>query len=273
MVPSVLTACAAGNGRTAEVTEPALGSIASVSSETQVARPIDAYLPSSAEAIQVAQVQQNAINRCLTIRGVTGKFDFAANPSELAAFINSGFRDRVVRANVWGFFDTTNATQYGYQAPPGDPGALFSRGPLGAESVSQDCETDSAKEAPGGVTWSDFMHPSILPERGPKNPLNDNRYTAAVTKWSTCMKERGFDYLDPLAAVGDEEWYRSETVDSKQIATATADIECKISTNLVGIGLAVQIAHDKHYIDTHQAALTQFRNDLNNYLRGPVTQN
>ncbi|MDQ4504159.1 hypothetical protein [Sinomonas sp. ASV322] len=55
--------------------------------------------------------------------------------------------------------------------------------------------------------------------------------------------------------------------DSTEIAAAVADVQCKISTNLVGIGAALQTAYDQEYIAKHRAALDAFAADWDGYLR------
>ncbi len=267
-------------GSTGGSLEPTLETIGTVSNEAQAARPVDVFLPSPGEILEVAHIQENAITDCYAKHGITGKYSFARNPSDLAMFINSSIRDRVVRSDLWAYFDTTNANHHGYKRPPGELGVLMAASPDGQETKFRDREAEILEcidrvrqDAPGEFDAIRLADSGSLPERGPTIPLNDSRYVEAVAKWSTCMKERGFNYSDPVAAIGDEQWSDTETADSQEIATATADIDCKISTNLVGIALAVQTAYDKQYIDTHQEALTQFRNDLDIYLRGPVTQN
>lgn len=54
---------------------------------------------------------------------------------------------------------------------------------------------------------------------------------------------------------------------NRGIATATADVECKLSTNLVGVAVAVEIAYDRQYIEMHPAQLTEFKRRLGDQLR------
>ncbi len=265
----VLSGCAAGDNGSGENNEPVLGDVRQITHEMQVKRPIDVFLPSSNEIRQTALLQLETENRCFAEHGLTAKRE--QNATDLAAFVNSSLRGRVVMASFWSFFDTTNAAQYGYKRPAEDRGPLESHisGGIPAWEIISTCAERSTSNTPGQAGWSEFTsETAVLPDGGPKSAVNDSRYVSAVGNWSSCMNEKGFDYPDPLAAIGDRQWHQLETADSQEIATATADIDCKISTNLVGIGLAVQTAYDKHYIDTHREALTQFRNDLDNYLRG-----
>ncbi len=266
-----LAGCAQEDKTSEDVNEPTLGDIREITRETQVTRPIDAYLPSTSEILQIAYFQLDAVNRCFAEHGVVAQR--VVNPTDLTAFTNGSIRGRATRARLWGFFDTTNAAQYGYREPPGEPRMLMEDhvGDFDIGDLYIQCLHKVENDTPAQADSMDFAHETVLPERGPRVPLNDSRYVAAVSKWSTCMKERGFDYSEPHAAILDGQKAISDTANSQEIATATADIECKLSTNLVGIGLAVQTAYDKQYIDTHQEALTQFRNDLDTYIRGAAT--
>jgi hypothetical protein len=80
------------------------------------------------------------------------------------------------------------------------------------------------------------------------------------------MKGKGFSYATPLAAISDVAW-RGAAVTATQIATASADVSCKISTNLMGIGMTVQAAYDRQYIDAHRAQLDTEVTQRDTYLR------
>lgn len=81
------------------------------------------------------------------------------------------------------------------------------------------------------------------------------------------MKAKGFALDSPLSATI-AAWYREKPASAEQIAAATADVQCKISTNLVGIGVALQAAYDQQYIDAHRAELDAFLAQRDRYLRG-----
>ncbi|MCX5404651.1 hypothetical protein OG276_11485 [Streptomyces sp. NBC_00086] len=76
----------------------------------------------------------------------------------------------------------------------------------------------------------------------------DSRVAEAFTKWSACMKEKGFSYRTPLDAANDTEW-KSGAATRAAIAVATADVACKQQNNTVGIWYAAMEAHQKAYVD------------------------
>jgi glutamate racemase len=51
------------------------------------------------------------------------------------------------------------------------------------------------------------------------------------------------------------------------VAAATADVQCKISTNLVGVAQAVQAATDQVYIGMHATQLATYKNHLQDEIR------
>jgi hypothetical protein len=74
----------------------------------------------------------------------------------------------------------------------------------------------------------------------------DSRVVAAVAAWSECMKARGYAYAD-VSDPRKRQW--PEPPGEEEIATATADVECKIQTNLVGTRYAVESAYQRRIID------------------------
>jgi len=100
--------------------------------------------------------------------------------------------------------------------------------------------------------------------------LNDSRYLPILALWSACMRDKGFDYPDPRTAAFDQQWNANQKtglgVTPQEIATAVADMDCKISTNLVGWAVAVQSAYDQAYIDSHHDALDRWQNLISDFL-------
>ncbi|GAA2926568.1 hypothetical protein [Streptomyces enissocaesilis] len=75
----------------------------------------------------------------------------------------------------------------------------------------------------------------------------DQRVARALGAWSTCMKEKGYSYPDPLIAMSDPGFQEGPPT-SKERRTALADIECKRKTNLVGVWFDVESALQKDMI-------------------------
>jgi len=246
--------------------EPTLGVVATIDRPGEVTRPIDGYLPSGDEVAQLVAEQYTAINACLTKHGVNGRAGLA-NPQDLNAYIAGSLSDRVERSDLWGFFAVDTASQYGYRRPPGTPDGLQSSVPADSTpDVTDACFKAGNDVFDGGDPFS-YLGYGALPDGGPQLPATDSRYVAAVGKWRACMRDRGFDFTDPIAAIGDARW-RTPTATANEIATAVADVDCKVSTNTVGIGAALETAYDQRYITAHLGAVIDFRTKIDGYLRG-----
>src|SRR5262249_27537689 len=105
-----------------------------------------------------------------------------------------------------------------------------------------------------------------LPDGGPAVPVKDPRMVAVDAAWSTCMKDKGFHYANPVAALTDPQWTPKgsgpTTPTTKEVAVATADLACKRSTNLMGVAVAVETAYDQQYIASHRAQLAAYAKHL-----------
>ncbi|GAA3002621.1 hypothetical protein Sfulv_33590 [Streptomyces fulvorobeus] len=77
---------------------------------------------------------------------------------------------------------------------------------------------------------------------------SDARVVRALGSWSRCMKEKGYAYPDPLAAMSDPA-FQGKSPTPKERDVAQADIRCKRSTNLIGIWFDVEAALQKSMIE------------------------
>ena len=261
-------ACTAAPPQGGKGPEPTVGVVPTVDRPSLVSRPIDAYLPSAQQLSALAQVWLTAMNNCLGEHGVSGSYSVSGEGG-LDAFIKGLVDDRALRGDLWGFFGVDTAGTDGYRRPDGaGSGLLEVVPPPGVPGDVRNTCTRAGKDALGGHVWMDLAAPSSLPDGGPTLPSSDSRWVAGVAAWSACMKDKGFSYDSPLAAIGDAAWRGAATVSPAQIATASADVACKVSTNLVGIGVAVQSAYDQQYIDAHGTELKAAVAKRDTYLRG-----
>jgi hypothetical protein len=82
----------------------------------------------------------------------------------------------------------------------------------------------------------------------------DSRVVRAHASWRSCMADKGFHYPDPPAAVADPRW-KTTWITPQETATAVADVECKVRTNVAGVMLAVETAYQERLIAANTAAL------------------
>lgn len=80
----------------------------------------------------------------------------------------------------------------------------------------------------------------------------DPRVIKAFASWSACMRTAGYSYATPVEANNDPQ-FASSTVSATEIATATADVNCKTQTNLTALRVAVAAAWQNKFIIAHGA--------------------
>ncbi|MFC9328051.1 hypothetical protein [Kitasatospora sp. NPDC057015] len=181
--------------------------------------------------------------------------------------------------------DPADVAANGYHSP--DPAA--GRKPAGAPTVDPDVRTvlgnglaPDGRTAPGlatefhgkalpaggciadaqrqliakGGTGRDADVAVALNFEGFERSKADPRVLAAFQAWSACMKERGYDYPTPGDALKDARWGATPTATAEEIATATADVDCKARANVVGVWFTVEAAYEDELIRRHQEELT-----------------
>ncbi|MDY0914973.1 hypothetical protein [Rathayibacter festucae] len=250
--------------------EPPLGTVSEPTDPSQIVRPIDQFLPDTQVVLQLIRAERAHQIDCL--RGLTDDraIDWPLDEEAVRAFVQGNAGDEVVRSDLWGFYDPQNASRLGYSRAADQAGALESGVPQGVSSEDfAECSIAVHGAFPLGSGGGAFSagHVSSLPNGGPPVPTSDSRVEEVVEEWSACMKKRGFEYPDPVTAMIDQGWKPGvSSVSAEQIATATADMDCKAETNLVGIELAVQSAYDQEYIESHREALENMAEVIADYI-------
>lgn len=248
---------------------PAIGPVTAVSAPDQIHRPIDRYTLSVADARILHRGAQIAIADCMK------RFGFPPEPGP-AADMTAAAQQVRSRSAVYGFFSPQTAAQNGYSIHQKLPAEV------GVPAPADQAEVDEGVLPDGTVATSYHGMPipkggcihaglaevggspplpldiSPLPDHGPRVPSTDPRLTAVDAAWSKCMSNRGYRYVTPVDAISDPKWRASQTTTPDEIATATADIECKQATNLVGIAVAIESAYDDQYIASHTDALRAY---------------
>ena len=266
---------------------PALGPIPEITSVDAISLPIDSYIPTSTQFLALQKGTDVASARCMHSYGLP------YHPPIMEGFADFA-RQNKARTALYGFFDLSTARSKGYDTEldsPDDtsnevPYTTTEMGVLHGQSTSgTTVATFMGKKVPAGGCRQQGIDaiggpPPIptaeaLPEGGPKVPSDDPHMKAVNARWAACMKGKGFIYPNPWAAYTSPKWTtpaagsspRQPPHTSEEIATATADVECKLSTNLVGVAVAVEIAYDRQYIEAHTAQLARFQRQLGDQLR------
>ncbi|MER5628770.1 hypothetical protein ABT061_47925 [Streptosporangium sp. NPDC002544] len=107
----------------------------------------------------------------------------------------------------------------------------------------------------------------MLADDASQSAYTDPRIRDAEQVWSNCMKEKGFDYPNPEAAVGDPRWGYNAANDHnlkpqgtpEEIATATADTTCRMDTNYYGARQAAYRDSQNRIIAKNQDRLNRIK--------------
>lgn len=104
---------------------------------------------------------------------------------------------------------------------------------------------------------SDAPLPRRLSNESYEHALNDSRVKEAFKGWRKCMQAAGFRYRMPTDASGDSAWNGplNERPTQQELATAKADIACRLEINLVGIMAAVDAAYQQRALETNREAV------------------
>jgi len=261
---------------------PALGPIPNITSVDAISLPIDAYIPTSAQILALQKATDVVSARCMR------RYGLPYHPPVMAGFADFA-RQNKARTALYGFFDLSTARSKGYDTqvagPDGASGevpyTMAEMGVLRGQSTSGSAvAVFKGKKVPAGGCRQQGIDavggpPPVptaeaLPGGGPKVPSDDPHMQAVNARWAACMKGKGFAYPNPWAAYTSPKWKasaagapaRGTPHSSEEIATAAADVECKLSTNLVGVAVAVEIAYDRRYIAAHTSQLTTFERRL-----------
>ncbi|MFF4345063.1 hypothetical protein ACFY00_34735 [Kitasatospora sp. NPDC001540] len=118
-------------------------------------------------------------------------------------------------------------------------------------------EADDALTAGGGVIQDQPLADEIN-GRDYEKSLADSRVRDVFRRWSECMGKKGHPYGTPIDAVSDERW-RTASPSEVEIATATADVDCKQQTDLVGVWFTVESEYQSADVRSNSAALQRIR--------------
>jgi hypothetical protein len=264
-----LTACQAPSEAT-ETGEPPIGPILTVRSDADIVLPMDGYRP-TAQRVRLVTSAVNILGReCMKRLGL----DWPANQATAPA---SPPRN----ARRYSIVDAEKAATDGYHAveqsrarrtvqaqrknqPVPSRDALnvwVGRGQTiynGQSVPPGGCAAEATRQLTGGVAPASPELAEKLQLESFGRTRSDSRVVRAFAAWSACMKEQGFHYPDPFAAIDDHRWQASE-ISKQEITTAVADVACKSRTAVAGTMLAVERAYQQRLIDKHADELNAIK--------------
>ncbi|MEV6150108.1 hypothetical protein AB0L53_07170 [Nonomuraea sp. NPDC052129] len=225
----------------------------------KLAVPFDAYNFSPAEIMTIEAAQDLLIRDCMRGQGMEWKL----SPLPAQADIEPQNRRR------YGVIEPQIARSFGYHAPLDRPSvarynaerddqltelspaarAAYGDSAKDADGCSDKAQAHLLKDAPE-VSASLF---NTLVRQTFEESQRDGDVVRVFRDWSACMKKKGFDYPDPLAAITDDRWMNNQRPSHQEIMAAETDVWCKKKGDLVSIWAATEKRIQEDAILTHAA--------------------
>ncbi|WP_431676262.1 hypothetical protein [Kitasatospora sp. KL5] len=275
------------------VTPPPVSATPTLESANDKPLPLDAYLLNPQQASTVAKAQQELVSRCMKRFGFTytppapadqqrdsdapttrvdGRYGHqsAALMAKWGYHPEGGIRATPDRSggNGWATTPEMAAAERGVSDPKQrlGPGGQVINGQTVPE---HGCVGESVKQLTGTVNGrvGDAQTVDDIKFSTLKNSQEDARTRAVFAQWSQCMKVSGYDYPDPLAAVGDPQWRKTALPTEHEVRVATADAACRTKHNVVGVWYAVDYAYQEQAIKDNAQAMTAAKTALETQVR------
>ncbi|NUR28996.1 MAG: hypothetical protein HOV83_24675 [Catenulispora sp.] len=117
----------------------------------------------------------------------------------------------------------------------------------------------------GTLSTSDLV--SNIDQESFQKSQSSPQLIAAFKAWSTCMSGKGFSYATPLDPLSSSSSFAGSstpangvpTPSTDEVATAKADVDCKSSTGVVGVWVAIETQMQKQAIEKNSEALKQVK--------------
>ncbi|MFC5663950.1 hypothetical protein ACFP3U_13265 [Kitasatospora misakiensis] len=252
---------------------PPIGEVPRLSRADDRALPIEAYLLSGEQFRQYDAAQGVLVTRCVRRFGL----DYSAptstapgetqtthryDPIELADVSVNGYHspdpNRGKKPAAAPSLSAAVTTVLGAGlGPDGRPAADTAAEYGGKRLPPGGCIADAQRELTArGGTGRDADVAVGVNYEGFERSRQDPRVKAVFQDWSRCMAERGYSYGTPGDALRDQRWAATEKPSAEEIATATADVECKARVNVVGVWFTVEAAYEQELIRLRLPELT-----------------
>jgi hypothetical protein len=298
-VPLLLAGCSDGDSSSADSKEnpktpPAVAETPKITSANDKSMPLDTYLLNPEQSETLDNAYAGLVSDCMKRFG----FDYTPPRSGTASTSSDAPTTRIdgrfgpqsaEKAEKWGYHPVGGLTGE-EDSPWGNKGQKMTASMQTAERGSDDpkekfgsggqvingqtvpdhgCVGEAQKKLTGSVNGNrgDAELATDLKFDTLVKAQQDARTRAVFAKWSTCMKEQGFDYADPLKPLDDEQWSKTPQPTRHEIQVATADQECRAKHNVVGVWFAVDYAYQERAVEQNAEALADVKKDIDSMLK------
>lgn len=221
--------------------------------------PLSAYKATDEERALVDRGYVTLHNHCMQTRGFPAR---SVVPENTAKPIPTVWR--------YGVSDPAIAAQYGYHTPPGfrnrgnaeraEAERRYVENPMSDTELraNNECADNAQRQLgkPKGGSHMDDVLAQTLAVASFEQSRAHSHVREATGRWADCMHDKGYAVKDPLTVV-DQFDLTTRFPTPAEVATATADVECKRESNLVRVWYTVEVATQssliRHNIDQLQA--------------------
>lgn len=202
-----------------------------------VSLPFESYDLGLKQIYMIRSAEDVLMKGCLARHGID--WNLIKQPSGIMSSLN---RRR------YGVIETEVAQEYGYHVVPDPEVAAASRADLARKKSMTSKELAVAYGVDGvGGCWKEG-HETVQGVSGESSYVLYNQLTLKIfnesqksvlvknstKRWSRCMQRFGYQYRNPLEAIGDKRWAQSNSPGHDEVNVALADVKCKSEVGLVG---------------------------------------
>ncbi|WP_405016079.1 hypothetical protein OHV05_02430 [Kitasatospora sp. NBC_00070] len=239
---------------------PGAPAVPEVRSGADIRLPFDRYLMTPEQRRTVTLAEQRIARTCMS------RFGFDWPVPDLPA-VPAGSTN----ARRYGVLDPAEVAQLGYHPPadPAPPAAPPGTSPEmmmvygGRGGVSElagrpipdgGCLGEARRELGIGAVGLGSPELNRISTDSFTQAQHDPRHAAVNAAWSACMKQSGYAYADIWRANNDPRWSDRQP-SALELATARADVACKLSTRVPTVLLTIETELQTTAIRRHAGAL------------------
>ncbi|MBB6081690.1 hypothetical protein [Streptomyces paradoxus] len=219
--------------------------------------PVEAYMLTKAQARLVSDTRDDLLDQCMAKAGHPAW----TPPPDLPALGGKTLTDW-----RYGIHDAALAAERGYHPDAEEQKAYDAA--MGAGAVDKTGADESTVR--GCVEQVNGQVPSASPRADLVQKISgeafiqsgkDPQVVRVFADWSSCMKGKGFTYAKPMDANDDPAFSDPTVVSDTEVATATADIQCRDKLDVEKTWFDAETKLQQAAITKHQAELNTVAND------------
>lgn len=212
--------------------------------------PIETYMPTQVQVRLVTHTRDDLIDACMADVGYP---DWKPAPDlpRLGGKTLTDWR--------YGIHDAELASRRGYHPAKAEQDAYNAA--MAAGAVDKSGADKGALRTCAEQVSSD-VPAAVIPERAQQistaayvESMRNPAVVAVFNNWSSCMKDKGYDYAAPMDANDDPRFNDPNEVTGAEIATAVADVECRDKHEVEKTWFRVESALQQDAIRRHQQEL------------------